>query len=156
MSRFTTFAMAISILAAPGLLQGAAVAEQATQMTTPASRADLDELRAYLKRNSAIEFETTFAASDAASDDNVKGKAHFVFRRPNMFRIEAEAANESYVYVSDGTSMTIYDTRRKLFSQTPARATLADNMNLVSGLMGYQAHIFDFLAALDQSANSGS
>ena len=133
-----------------------ASAEQAIPATPSTVGTNLDALRAYLRGKSAIEFVTTFEASFAASDDNVRGKAHVVFRRPNMFRIEADAANNSFVLVSDGSVLTIYDARRRQYAELPARATLSDNMNLVSGLMGYEARIFDFLAALDRSSDAGS
>src|SRR5690242_12610368 len=94
-----------------------ASAEQTIPVTPTTVGTNLDALRAYLRGKSAIEFVTTFEASYAASDDNVRGKAHVVFSRPNMFRVEADAANDSYVLVSDGSVLTIYDAKRRQYAE---------------------------------------
>jgi hypothetical protein len=155
MSRCVEHAM-VTMLVLASLSGLTASAENKASVAPATAHANLDSLRRYLNEKSDIEFVTTFEAAYAASDDNVRGKAQVIFRRPNLFRVEAVAANDSYVFVSDGAVLTIYDARKKQYAEVTARATLSDNMNLVSGLMGYEARIFDFLAALDRSATVGS
>lgn len=69
-----------------------------------------------------------------------------------QFRIEASTGKASFQYISDGTVLTIYNIPQKTYAQVAARGTLQGNMSLLAGLMGFQARIFDFFAALDQAS----
>ncbi|CAA2142012.1 DUF2092 domain-containing protein [Hyphomicrobium sp. ghe19] len=113
----------------------------------------LKELRAFIDAQQTMDFKTSFHTSSNVLDIQSQGSAHFLVRKPNQFRIEVSARNASYEYVSDGTVLTIYNVPQKTYAQVAARETVQGNMSLLAGLMGFQARIFDFFAALDQASD---
>ncbi|SFV34326.1 DUF2092 domain-containing protein [Hyphomicrobium facile] len=113
----------------------------------------LKELRAYIDAQQTMDFKTAFHTSSNVLNIESQGSAHFLVRKPNQFRIEVSAQNASYEYVSDGTVLTILNIPQKTYAQVAARATVQGNMSLIAGLMGFQARIFDFFAALDQASD---
>ncbi|MBY0558712.1 DUF2092 domain-containing protein [Hyphomicrobium sp.] len=113
----------------------------------------LKDLRAHVDAEQTMDFKTSFHTSSNVLNIQSEGSAHFLVRKPNQFRIEVSTHNASYEYVSDGTVLTIYNIAQKSYAQVAARANVQGNMSLIAGLMGFQARIFDFFAALDQASD---
>ena len=86
-------------------------------------RGTFERLNNYIKSN-PLDFETTFEAR-AGGDELYRGSVHFLLRQPNQLRAEASFGEATYLVISDGTVMTIYNPQQRKFSQTAAPASLA-------------------------------
>jgi len=115
----------------------------------------LNELREFINAQQEMDFQTTFHGSSKVLDTTTQGTAQFMTRRPNLFRVKVDSGANAYEYISDGTVLTIYNVHTNAYAQTAARPSVLGNMNLIAGLMSFQARIFDFFAALDQAAGGG-
>lgn len=143
------------LIVSPACAQTAAEAEKSVPSTQGAASSlppALKELRAFIDAEQTMDFRTSFHTSSNVLDTESQGTGHFLVRRPNQFRIEASTGKASFQYISDGTVLTIYNIPQKTYAQVAARGTLQGNMSLLAGLMGFQARIFDFFAALDQAS----
>jgi outer membrane lipoprotein-sorting protein len=74
--------------------------------------------------SNALDFQTTF---DARSETvgTVRGSVHFLIQRPNFFRIEGTAGHTTFVLVSDGQTMTIYNPNGFSWKLNPALSSEA-------------------------------
>jgi hypothetical protein len=113
----------------------------------------LKELREFIDAEQTMDFRTSFHTSSNVLDTQSQGTAQFLVQRPNLFRMDVSTGKASYEFISDGAVLTIYNIPQKMFAQIAARETVQGNMSLIAGLMGYQARIFDFFAALDQASD---
>ena len=104
-------------------------------------------LRDYVKSN-PIDFETSFNAQTQGTE-LFKGKAHFLIRQPNLLRVETSAGERSYLIVSDGKILTIYSPRQRKYAQMPAPASPAAAVALVSGEMGVESQVLNFIGVVD-------
>jgi hypothetical protein len=101
----------------------------------------------YLK-SSPLDFETSFDAR-SQGDELYRGTAHFLIRRPNQLRIETSSGGRSYVVVSDGKVLTIYNPHLRKFAQMPAPESPAAAVGLLAGEMGVESQVLNFLGAAD-------
>jgi hypothetical protein len=107
----------------------------------------LQRLHDYLK-SSPLDFETSFDAR-MQGDELFRGSVHFLIGRPNLLRIETNSGRNSYVVISDGKVMTIYDPRQRKFAQMSAPDSPAAAFSLLTGEMGVESQVLNFLGVLD-------
>ncbi|HYD16318.1 MAG TPA: DUF2092 domain-containing protein [Hyphomicrobium sp.] len=96
-----------------------------------------------------IEFKTSFAETSDLPGMDRRGTARFFVRRPNSFRVELSSNKGNYVFVSDGTTFTMYRPSAARFAQVPSSDTIMGTMYLAIGLLGTQARLIDFLWTID-------
>lgn len=96
-----------------------------------------------------IEFKTSFVRSSDLPDMNRRGNAHFFIRRPNSFRVELTSNKGDYVFISDGTTLTIFKPAAARFTRIPASDSIVGTMYLAIGLLGSQARLIDFIWSID-------
>ena len=101
----------------------------------------------YLK-SSPLDFETSFDAR-SQGDELYRGTAHFLIRRPNLLRIETSSGDRSYVVISDGKVLTIYNPHLRKFAQMPAPDSPAAAFGVLTGEMGVESQVLNFLGAAD-------
>ncbi len=106
--RLILYSLAAWMLASNCLAQAQTVSPQpapsdlaATASSEPG--AVLKRFHDYAKSN-PLDFETSFDAR-MQGDELYRGSAHFLIRRPNLFRIETSSSHSSYLLVSDGKVM---------------------------------------------------
>ncbi len=126
------------ILALTFLCTGLAQAE--TSVTTKATFKKLDD---YLQNN-ALDFETAF---NATADGNAlyRGTGHFIMQQPNALRADTNLQGNTYLVISDGSALTIYNQRQKKYSQTPAQPSLTASFGFFSGELGIDSQILNFM-----------
>ncbi len=119
----------------------------AQAQTSPAADAAFKHLDDYLKNN-PLDFETSF---NATSDGNelYSGTGHFLIQRPNQLHAEITLAGGSYLVISDGTILTIYDTKRHKYSQTASPPSLAAAFGFFTGELGIDSQVLDFMGVVD-------
>ena len=145
--RHTTsfFSLFAWLLAAPCLAQ--------TTDTASAPQAVFKRLQDAMGSD-PLDFQTTIVSRDEYLG-TVRGKAHFVIRRPNAFRIEGSLGRASYILVSDGQTMTIYNPHEQKFAELPAPASPDEGLSLLAGLASAQSRILDLVEVIQEVA-SGS
>jgi hypothetical protein len=104
-------------------------------------------LHDYVK-NSQLDFETSFDAR-SQGDELYRGTAHFQIRQPNLLRIETASGDHSYLTISDGKVLTIYNPHERKFAQMPAPDSPAAAFGLLTGEMGVESQVLDFLRVVD-------
>jgi hypothetical protein len=114
-------------------------------------RGTFDRLKNYIANN-PLDFDTSFNAR-ADGNELYRGSIHFLLRQPNLLRAEASYGEASYVVVSDGTVMTIYNPAQRKYSQSAAPASLAQAFGFFSGEVGVDSQILNFLSVVEQAAN---
>src|SRR5690242_12448212 len=137
-------------------------AQSAVAQTSPdgasANKADagteaLTRMHAHFAHAAEIDFKTSFVeASDLPGMDR-HGTAHFAIRRPNSFRVELNSNKGDFLFVSDGTTFTIYQTSAARYTRIPARDSIMGTMYTAIGLLGTQASLIDFLWTVDYGEN---
>ena len=110
-------------------------------------RAIFKRLHDYLKSN-PLDFETSFDAR-LLGDELYRGSSHFLIRQPNLVRIESDIGNRSYLTVSDGKVMTIYNPRQRKFAQTTAPNSPAAAFGMLTGEMAVESQVLRFLGVVD-------
>jgi outer membrane lipoprotein-sorting protein len=122
-----------------------------TTATGSEPQAIFKRLQDFVASNS-LDFQTTFNARDVALG-TVRGSAHFLIQRPNLFRIEASRGHTTYILVSDGQTMTIYNPQEQKFTQLRAPATPADGLSLLTGLASVQTQILRLVGLIRDVAD---
>ena len=104
-------------------------------------------LQDYMK-SSPLDFETSFDAR-ADGDELFRGSVHFLIRQPNRLRAESSFGDASYLVISDGTVMTIYNPKQRKFSQTTAPDSTARAFGFFTGEIGVKSQVLEFLGVVD-------
>lgn len=78
-----------------------------------------------------------------------RGSTHFQVHQPNLLRIETNSGQRSYVVVSDGKVLTIYNPKQRKFAQMAAPDSPAAAFGLLTGEMGVELQVLNFLGAVD-------
>jgi hypothetical protein len=104
-------------------------------------------LHDYLK-SSPLDFGTSFDAR-TQGEELYRGSAHFLIRQPNLLRIETSSGHRSYIAISDGKVLTIYNPHERKFAQMTAPDTPAAALSLLTGEMGVESQVLDFLRVID-------
>jgi len=124
--------------------------------TDDAAQVAFKKFDAYVQNN-ALDFETSF---DASSDGNelYRGKGHFIIHQPNALRADIELKSASYLVISDGTVLTIYDPQQKKYAQASSPASLSASFSFFTGELGIDAQVVNFLDVVHDvvSANNGT
>lgn len=122
-------------------------AELQTEQTYGDARRDsrLKRMSDYLAGNPAIEFETSFVGSGDLPALGRAGNARFIIGNPDKFRVELTSSKGEFIFVSDGTTLTIYRPGAHKFARVGARDSIVGTMYLAIGLLGGQARLIDFL-----------
>jgi hypothetical protein len=115
--------------------------------------APLKRMHAYLTSTPEVEFETSFSSTSDLPGMNKRGTAHFLIRQPNQFRVESSSNGGTYLFISDGTTFTLYSPAKGKFAQTRARGSIIGTMYLAVGLLNLHARFIDFLWTLDYGEN---
>ena len=113
----------------------------------------LTRMHDYFAHTAEMEFKTSFFEASDLPGMNRSGIAHFVIRRPNSFRVELTSNNGDYVFVSDGTTFTIFQPTAARYTRIPARDSIIGTMYTAIGLLGTQARLIDFLWTIDYGEN---
>jgi outer membrane lipoprotein-sorting protein len=124
--------------------------------TTPAPRgigATFRLLRDHL-RGSPLDFQTSFTA-ESDLHGTMQGKSHFLIQQPNLFRIETASGDDTYVAISDGRVMTIYNPKERKFAEWPAPVSTRQGLNLAQGLMSRESQVLRFITVLEAAAAGG-
>lgn len=113
-------------------------------------------LNAYITSN-PLDFETTFSSRSGVIDtDLLNGKSHFVMVQPNLMRLDSTSSKGSFLVISDGKTLTIFDKKNGRYAQTAAPPTVGASVNLFTGLMAVQPQILMFLDAVGAVARGES
>jgi hypothetical protein len=102
-------------------------------------------MRDFLAGNPAIEFETSFVGSGDLPGIGQTGSARFIIGNPDKFRVDLSSSKGDFIFVSDGTTLTIYRPDAGKFARIGARDSIVGTMYLAIGLLGAQARLIDFL-----------
>ena len=82
-----------------------------------------------------------------------RGTAHFVIGRANLLRVEITAPNFSYLLVSDGDVLTIYNQIINKYAQVLAPHRPLGALTLFTGLTAFEAQVLRFLAVISDVAS---
>jgi hypothetical protein len=104
-------------------------------------------LHDYVKSN-PLDFKTSFDAQTLGIQ-LYRGTAHFLIRQPNLLRIETSSGDRSYLAVSDGKMLTIYNPHQRKFAQISAPNSPAAAFRLLTGEIGVESQVLNFLGVLD-------
>jgi outer membrane lipoprotein-sorting protein len=105
-------------------------------------------------RGGPLDFQTSFTA-ESDLHGTMQGKSHFLIQQPNRFRIETASGDDTYVAISDGRVMTIYNPRERKFSEWPAPVSTRQGLNLAQGLMSRESQVLRFITVLEAAAAGG-
>jgi hypothetical protein len=153
--RLLVYPMAAWILASPCFAQSPAeTPKNAPPVSTAASSGEalaaFRRLQNYLKSN-PLDFETTFVAR-ADGDELYHGSIHLLTRQPNSLWADVSFGATSYLLVSDGTVLTIYNKQQRKFSQSAAPASLNAAFGYFSGEVGIDGQLLNFLSVVDETS----
>jgi hypothetical protein len=115
----------------------------------------LARMHDYFANAPEIEFNTSFAETSDLPGMDRRGTARFFIRRPNSFRVELTSNKGDYVFVSDGTTFTIFRPTATRFARIPAGNSIMGTMYLAIGLLSTQARLLDFLWTIDYGEQVG-
>jgi hypothetical protein len=113
-----------------------------------------ERLNNYIKGN-PLDFETSFDAR-AEGDELYRGSVHFLLRQPNQLRAEASFGGASYLVISDGTVLTIYNPQQRKYSQSQAPNSLAAAFGFFTGEIGADAQMLNFLSVVNEAVAGSS
>ena len=113
-------------------------------------RSTFARLQNYIQ-NKPLDFDSSFEAR-ADGDELYRGSIHFLLSQPNLLRAQASYGQASYLIVSDGTVMTIYNPAQKKFSQSAAPSSLAQAFGYFSGEIGVDSQVLNFLSVVEDAA----
>lgn len=118
-----------------------------------AAQAAFKKLDDYLQSN-PLDFQTTF---NATSDGNelYHGTGRFIIRKPSALRANVALGRNTYLVISDGSVLTIYDPQQKKYSQTPAPPSLPAAFGFFTGELGIDSQVLNFMNVV-HDAVSGS
>jgi hypothetical protein len=118
-------------------------AASAHAQTDEAAQVAFKNLDSYLQNN-PLDFETSF---NATSDGNelYHGKGHFIIHQPNALRAEIELEHASYLVISDGTVLTIYNLQQKKYAQVASPSSLSAAFSFFTGELGIDAQVVNFM-----------
>jgi hypothetical protein len=105
----------------------------------------LKRMSDFLAGNPAVEFETSFVGSGDLPGIGQTGTARFIIGNPDKFRVELSSNKGEFLFVSDGTTLTIYRPDAGKYARLEARRSIVGTMYLAIGLLGAQARLIDFL-----------
>jgi outer membrane lipoprotein-sorting protein len=105
-------------------------------------------------RGSPLDFQTSFTA-ESDLHGTIQGKSHFLIQQPNLFRIETASGDDTYVAISDGRVMTIYNPKERKFAEWPAPVSTRRGLNLLRGLMTRESQVLRFIGVLEAVAAGG-
>lgn len=142
--RFFAYPLLALTLASTG------VAEAQTSDAAPAAFKKLDD---YLQSN-PIDFETKF---NATSDGNelYHGTGHFIVRQPNALRSEVTLDANTYIVISDGTVLTIYNPQQKKYSQNAAPGSLSAAFGFFTAELGIDSQVLNFMGVVHDAVGGG-
>ena len=115
----------------------------AQAQTSDATKATFNKLDTYLQSN-PLDFETTFNAT-ADGNELYRGQGHIIMRQPNALRAETTLQGNTYLVISDGSVLSIYNEHQKKYSQTPAQPTLAGAFGFFSSELGIDSQVLNFI-----------
>lgn len=145
--RFFAYPFLALMLAATGVAEG---------QTSDAAQAAFKKLDDYLQNN-PMDFETKF---NATSDGNelYHGTGHFILRQPTALRADISLNANTYVVISDGTVLTIYDPQQKKYSQNAAPGSLSAAFGFFAGELGIDSQVLNFMGVVHEavSGNDGT
>ncbi|WP_072396041.1 DUF2092 domain-containing protein [Hyphomicrobium sp. CS1GBMeth3] len=111
----------------------------------------LQRMREYFAHAPEIEFQTSFRETSDLPGMGQHGTAHYYIRKPRSFRVELSSSKGNYIFVSDGTTFTMYRPKTQKYARMPAGNTIVGTMYLGIGLLGVQAKLIDFIWAVGDS-----
>lgn len=134
------------IAVAAGESSGASQAQPA-----PAAEAValLERMHAHLRQNADARFTTEFQITADVAGLGKRGKALFMTRQPNLFRVEVTIGNQLTHFISDGTTLTIYRPAQKRYAQLRAKDSIVGTMYKATGVLALQARVVDFIWTAD-------
>lgn len=145
--RFFAYPFLALVLASTGVAEG---------QTSDAAQVAFKKLDDYLQNN-PLDFETKF---DATSDGNelYHGTGHFILRQPTSLRAEISLDANTYVVISDGTVLTIYNPQQKKYSQNAAPGSISAAFGFFAGELGIDSQVLNFMSVVHDavSANDGT
>lgn len=109
----------------------------------------LTRMHDYLQQRPAVEFKTSFRETSDLPGMGRSGTAHFFIKRPESFRIELSSGKEDYLFISDGTTLTIYRPNARKYARIPSKDSMIGTMYTAIGLLGTQAKLIDFIWTID-------
>ncbi|MFT3733028.1 MAG: DUF2092 domain-containing protein [Hyphomicrobium sp.] len=144
MLRRLFFGLVAALLAPAGL---------AHAQTSAAAGTAFKQLDSYLQSN-PLDFETNF---DASSDGNelYRGKGHFILRQPDALRADTTLAQNTYLLISDGTVLTIYNPQQKRYSESPAPQSLSAAFGFFTGELGIDSQVLNFMGIVHMVNTGG-
>ena len=120
----------------------------ATTETESTYRAQFVQLSEYLSENA---LETSYVSQNRSLGTS-RGTAHFVIGRPNLLRVEITAPNFSYLLISDGDVLTIYNQIINNYTQVLAPRRPLGALMLFTGLTAFEAQVLRFLGVISDVA----
>lgn len=135
--RFFAYPFLALMLASTGVAEG---------QTSDAAQVAFKKLDDYLQNN-PIDFETSF---NATSDGNelYRGTGHFIVHQPNALRADVSLDANTYVVISDGTVLTIYNPQQKKYSQNAAPGSLSAAFGFFTGELGIDSQVLNFMSVV--------
>lgn len=109
----------------------------------------LRRLHDYFAQTAEIEFQTSFRETSDLPGMGRRGTAHFFIRKPNSFRVELSSTKGDYIFISDGTTFTMYRPEAGRYARIPANDSIVGTMYTAIGLLGTQAKLIDFIWTMD-------
>lgn len=137
----------------PALALALACTSPAQAQSSDAAKVAFKKLDDYLQKN-PVDFETSF---DAQSDGNelYRGKGHFIIRQPNALRADTTLGHNTYVVVSDGSVLTIFNPQDKRYSQNAAPQSLPAAFGFFTGEIGIDSQVLNFMSIVHDVVASG-
>jgi hypothetical protein len=122
--------------------------------TSDTAKVAFKNLDAYLQSN-PLDFETSF---DASSDGNelYRGKGHFIIRQPNALRADMSLEHATYLVISDGTVLTIYDPQQKKYAQASSPTSLSAAFSFFTGELGIDAQVINFMDVVHDAVSGNN
>jgi hypothetical protein len=121
---------------------------------TPDAKLVFMRLRDYLKKG-PLDFETSFDARSQGTE-LYRGLVHFIVSQPNLLRIEASSGDRSFILISDGKLLTIYNPGLHKYAQVDAPSSPAAAFSILTGELGVESQILDFFVAADDVVSETS
>lgn len=81
------------------------------------------------------------------------GAANFFIGRPNLLRVKLSGSDFSYLIVSDGKVLTIYDGKKRKYTRHGAPEKPIQAANLFTGLAVFESQVLRFFGVVDDLAN---
>lgn len=115
----------------------------------------LIKMHTWLRDSQALDFETSFKVTNPVLGFNARGTAKYEILKPNRFRVSLRDNGDRYLFVSDGTTLTIYRPDTKKYAQMEAQDTIVGTMYKAIGALTLQARMVEFFWTVDYLVSTG-